>query len=63
MSRSPHADDMPTMPTRETITAQHPNHYSIQESVQCEKCNPEELTEKQYRTILDQGGDPAEGWH
>jgi len=51
---------MPNMPTPETITAQHPNHYSIQESVTCEKCNPYGLTEKQYRAILDQGGDPSQ---
>jgi hypothetical protein len=51
---------MPNMPTPETITAQHPNHYSIQESVTCDKCNPFGLTEKQYRAILDQGGDPSQ---
>lgn len=51
---------MPNMPTPETITDQHPNHISIQESVSCEKCNPFALTEKQYRAILDQGGDPSQ---
>jgi len=39
---------------------QHPQHISIQDAVECEKCNPYGLTEKQYRTILDQGGDPSQ---
>lgn len=51
---------MPNMPTRETITQQHPNHISIQDAVRCGKCNPRDLTEKQYRSILDQGGDPSQ---
>lgn len=51
---------MPNIPTRETITEQHPNHYSIYESVSCYHCNPYELTEVQYRRICDQGGNPSE---
>lgn len=39
---------------------QHPQHISIQNAVECEKCNPYGLTEKQYRAILDQGGDPSQ---
>lgn len=40
--------------------AENPNHYSIQDAVSCYKCNPQRLTEKQYRAILDQGGDPSQ---
>jgi hypothetical protein len=51
---------MPNIPTRETITEQHPNHYSIYESVSCYHCNPYGLTEVQYRRICDEGGNPSE---
>jgi hypothetical protein len=51
---------MPNMPTRETIAAQHPNHYSIEEAASCYTCNPYELSGPQYHRVLDEGGDPSQ---